>query len=68
MNNGMMFSMMDWDPVDAKRYQLNHRFPKSLDELSLENNVERLLKDTTGHEHKLTMHVSVLNRRSLFAI
>ena len=68
MNNGMMLSMMEDDPVDAKRYQLIHHFPKSLDELSLENNVERLLKDTTGHERKLTMHVNVLNRRSLFAI
>ena len=68
MNNGMIFSMMNDDPVDAKKYRLIHHFPKSLDELSLENNVERLLQDTTGHKRKLTMHVNVLNRRSLFAI
>ena len=68
MHNGMIFSMMASDSEDANHYQLIHHFPNSLDELSLEYTVEGLLKDKSGHDRKLTMHVNVLNRRSLFAM
>ena len=68
MHNAMIFSMMENDSDDAGQYRLIHHFPTSLDELSLECTVEGLLKDKSGYERKLTMHVNVLNRRSLFAM
>ena len=68
MHNAMIFSMRESDPEDASQYRLIHHFPNSLDELSLEYAVKALLEDPAGDERKLPMHVSVLNRRSLFAM
>lgn len=68
MHNAMIFSMRETESVEANYYQLIHHFPSTIDELSLEYTVERLMKDTVGHERQLTLHVNVLNRRSLFAI
>tara|TARA_B100001093_G_scaffold261841_1_gene250250 strand:+ start:20 stop:745 length:726 start_codon:yes stop_codon:yes gene_type:complete len=68
MHNAVIFSMIDKDEEGVTRDQLIHHFPISLDELSLECHVESLMKDKTGHERKVTMHVNVLNRRSLFAM
>ena len=68
MHNAMIFSMMESEPNDERHHQLIHHFPTTLDELSLEYTVDRLMQDKSGHERKVTMHVNVLNRRSLFAI
>lgn len=68
MHNGMIFSMMSRESEGAEEYKLIHHFPNSLDELSLEYKVENLMRDQTGDERRLTMHVNILNRRSIFAL
>jgi hypothetical protein len=68
MQNGTVLSVRSKDPEEAKNFTWVHHFPQTLDEMSLQQQIDALMADKTGFERKLTMYVNVLNRRSIFAL
>ena len=68
MHNASVFYSRARDPYSSDHGRLISHFPRTIDEMVMENQVEALMRDTKGSERLLTMYVNVLNKRSIFAI
>ena len=68
MQNATIFSSRERDPYSSNHGRLISHFPRTIDDMVMQSQVEALMKDTKGSERQLTMYVNVLNNRSIFAI
>ena len=68
MHNASILYSRARDPYSNDHGRLISHFPRSINEMVMENQVEALMLDTKGSDRRLTMHVNVLNKRSIFAI